>query len=144
MLSGRVIPFKNRGELRRKNTARARTVVQVGRDQELLRLRARIISCAGYTVHSLTPDQVTAEIRKARGPQVWVFCQTLDFYELALLAVVIRHRHPADRLLRLTNFHDVDQPPGLFDGVLEPIMGVDKLLRALAALAPRPSVRKTV
>jgi len=109
-----------------------------------LRLRAKIISCAGYTVQSLTPDHVPAQVRETGGPRVWVFCHTLDFYELALLAVAIRNSYPEDKLLRLTSLNDTQQAPGLFDELLEPIMGVDELLRVVAALAQRPSVRKTV
>ena len=101
MLQRRLIPFINRSNSRRKGTERLQTVLQVGQDQELLRLRAKIISCAGYTVQSMTPDQVHAEICGAPGPQIWVFCHTLNFYELALLAVAIRNSHPADKLLRL-------------------------------------------
>jgi hypothetical protein len=144
MLPRRVIPFLNSSNSRRQNADRPQTVFQIGRDQELLRLRAKIISCAGYTVQSMTPDQVPAEVREAREARVWVFCHTLDFYELALLAVAIRNSHPADKLLRLTSLNDIGQAPGLFDELLEPVMGVDELLRVVAALAQRPSVRKTV
>jgi hypothetical protein len=144
MLPRSVIPFINRSNSRRPSADRPQTVFQIGRDQALLRLRAKIISCAGYTVQSLTPDQVPAELREARGQRVWVFCHTLDLYELALVAVAIRNSQPADKLLRLTSLNDTVQAPGLFDDLLEPIMGVDELLRVVAALAQRPSVRKTV
>jgi hypothetical protein len=129
----RVIPFINRSNTHRQNADRPQTVFQIGRDQELLRLRAKIISCAGYTVQSMTPDQVPAEVRKALGPRVWVFCHTLDSYELAPLAVAIRNSHPADKLLRLTSLNDIAQAPGLCDELLEPIVGVDELLRVVAA-----------
>ena len=144
MLPRRVIPFINRSHSHRDGAERPQTVLQVGRDQELLRLRARIITRAGYTVHSMTPDQVTGEIRAARGPRIWVFCHTLDFYELALLAVAIRNAQPADKLLRLTSLNDIGQAPGLFDELLEPIMGVDELLRVVSVLAQRPTIRKRV
>jgi hypothetical protein len=144
MLPRRIIPSINRSNSRRQNADRPQTVFQIGRDQELLRLRAKLISCAGYTVQSMTPDQVPAEVREAREARVWVFCHTLDSYELALLAVAIRNSHPADKLLRLTSFNDIGQPPGLFDELLEPIVGVDELLRVVAALAQRPPVSKTV
>jgi hypothetical protein len=144
MLPRRIIPFINPTKSCRQGTERPQAVLQVGRDRELLRLRAKIISCAGYTVQSMTPDQVPAEIRETPGPRVWVFCHTLDFYELALLAVAIRNSHPADKLLRLTSLNDTQQAPGLFDELLEPIMGVDELLRVVAALAQRPPVRRTV
>jgi hypothetical protein len=144
MLPRRVIPFINRSNSGRQSSDRPQTVFQIGRDQELLDLRAKIIRCAGYTVHSMTPDQVPAEIRETSGPRVWVFCHTLGFYEIALLAVAIRNSRPEDKLLRLASLNDTQQAPGLFDELLEPIMGVDELLRVVAALARRPSVRKTV
>jgi hypothetical protein len=52
------------------------------------------------------PDEAVAEVQKARAAQVWVFCHTLEFYELALLAVAIRQRRPADKLLRLAGLND--------------------------------------
>jgi hypothetical protein len=144
MLSRRVVPFTNRSNSGPQDTEQSQTVLQVGRDQELLRLRAKIISSAGYTVRSMTPEQVPVEIREATAPRVWVFCHTLDFYELALLAVAIRNSRPADKLLRLTSLDDTQQAPGLFDEQLEPISGVDELLRVVAALAQSPPVRKTI
>ena len=110
-------------------------VVQIGRDEELLRLRAMVISTAGYSVHSMTPDQVTAELRKIQEVRVWVFCHTLEFYELALLAVAIRKDRPADKLLRLTGLNDIRQVPGLFDELLEPVRSIDDLLKMVADLA---------
>jgi hypothetical protein len=92
----------------------------------------------------MTPDQVPAEIWETPGPRVWVFCHTLDFYELALFAAAIRNNYPADKLLRLTSLNDIRQAPGLFDELLEPILGVDELLRMVDALAQGPPARKTV
>jgi hypothetical protein len=90
----------------------------------------------------MTPEETMAEIRKARGGQVWVFCHTLEFYELAFLAVAIRSTRPEDKLLRLSGLNDVRQAPGLFDELLEPVKGVDDLLRSVAVLAMQSSVRK--
>jgi hypothetical protein len=144
MLRPKVLPFRARSAPRPKGTERAQMVLQIGRDSELLRLRASIISSAGYTVHSMTPDQVPVEFQKTQGPRVWIFCHTLDFYELALLAAAIRNRHPADKLMRLSSLKDIEQAPGLFDELLEPIMGVDELLRLVATLAHCPSVRNSI
>jgi hypothetical protein len=135
MLPGRVIPFSVPVDRPSARAEQANTVVQIGRDEELLRLRAMVISSAGYTVHSMTPDEATGELKKAQGVRVWVFCHTLEFYELALLAVAIRRERPADKLLRLTGLHDIRQAPGLFDELLEPVKGVDGLLRMVADLA---------
>lgn len=137
MLPGRVLPFPYS-----QPTERSRFVVLVGRDQELLRLRARIIRSAGHSVYSVTPDEAVAEVQKERAAQVWVFCHTIEFYELALLAVAIRQRRPADKLLRLAGLNETVQPPGLFDELLEPVEGVDDLLRVVAALAKLPRGRK--
>lgn len=138
MLPGRVIPFLIPGDHPCPAADQPNIVVQIGRDEELLRLRAMVISSAGYTVHSMTPDQATAELRKTDGVRVWVFCHTLEFYELALLAIAIRKQRPADKLLRLTGLNDIRQVPGLFDELLEPVKGVDDLLRMVADLA-KPS-----
>ena len=83
----------------------------------------------------MTPDQAMGEVRKEREAQVWVFCHTLEFYELALLAVAIRSSRPGDKLLRLTGLDEITQMPGLFDGLLEPVRGVDDLLRTVGELA---------
>jgi hypothetical protein len=144
MLPRRVIPFINSSNSSGQDADWPQTVLQVGRDQELLQLRAKIISCAGYTVQSMTPDQVPAEIWRAPGPRVWIFCHTLNFYELAILGAAIRKSHPEDKLLRLSGLNDSPQLPGLFDELLEPVMGVDELVRVVAALAQHPPVRKTV
>jgi len=144
MLPRRVLQFINRSNSPGQNAERPQTVLQVGRDHELLRLRAEIISCAGYTVQSMTPDQVPAKIWPAPDPRVWIFCHTLNFYELAILAAAIRKSHPEDKLLRLSGLNDTPQLPGLFDELLEPVMGVDELVRVVAALAQHPPVRKTV
>jgi hypothetical protein len=137
MLPARIIPFTERSERNSLVPPQRQTVVLIGRDAELLGLRAKLISSAGYVVHFMTPDHARAEVRKARPSQVWVFCHTLEFSELALLAVAIRSSAPDDKLLRLTGLNDTEQVPGLFDEMLEPVMGVDDLLRAVGHLAKR-------
>jgi hypothetical protein len=128
----RVIPFSLPIDQPFLDSDRPNLVVQIGRDEELLRLRATVLSAAGYTVYSLTPEQTTEELKKARGVRVWVFCHTLEFYELALLALAIRKERPTDKLLRLSGLNDIRQVPGLFDELLEPAKGVDDLLRMIA------------
>lgn len=135
MLPGRVIPFTEQSHLYSEIPRQPPIVVLVGRDPELLRLRARVINAAGYFVHFITPDQATVELRGVRSPQVWVFCQTLEFYEPAVLAAAIRRNSPQHKLVRLTGFHDIGQAIGLFDEVLEPVSGVDDLLRVIGDLA---------
>jgi hypothetical protein len=117
--------------------------VQIGRDRELLRLRAKIIHSAGYTVHSIFPEEATATVRKVSGGRVWVFCHTLEFYELALLAVAIRSSCPADKLLRLTGLNaDIQQPQELFDELLDSVRGVDQLLQVVGRLVKQSALSK--
>jgi hypothetical protein len=69
MLPRRVIPFTEPSEKVSPGAARPQ-LVQIGRDRELLRLRAKIIHSAGYTVHSIFPDEATAAVRKTLGGRV--------------------------------------------------------------------------
>jgi hypothetical protein len=135
MMPRRIIPFAYPSQKVSAGGVQCRLVVQVGRDRELLRLRANVICSAGYTVHSMFPDEATAEVQKGRGGRVWVFCHTLQVYELALLAVAIRNSCPSDKLLRLSGLNDVEQPLKLFDELLDPAQGVDELLQGIGRLA---------
>jgi hypothetical protein len=135
----RVIPFAVLSEKVFSGAARPQ-LVQVGRDRELLRLRAKIIHSAGYTVYSIFPDEATATVRNVSGSRVWVFCHTLEFYELALLAVAIRSSCPADKLLRLTGPNDIQHPQGLFDEWLDSVRGVDQLLQVVGRLVKQSAL----
>ncbi len=135
MMPRRIIPFADPSQKVSAGGVPCRLVVQIGRDRELLRLRASVICSAGYTVHSMFPDEATAEVQKERGGRVWVFCHTLEVYQLALLAVAIRNCYPSDKLLRLSGLNDVQQPLGLFDELLDPVQGVDELLQGIGRLA---------
>jgi hypothetical protein len=139
MLLRRVIPFAEPTDKVSAGGARPQ-LVQVGRDRELLRLRAKIIHSAGYTVHSIFPEEATATVRNVSGGRVWVFCHTLEFYELATLAVAIRNSCPADKLLRLTGLSDIQQPQGLFDEWLDSVRGVDQLLHTVGRLVKRSAL----
>ena len=134
-LSDKVVPFARPDASSRPTNGLVKVVAQIGRDHELLRLRAMVMRSAGYIVHSMTLDEAAKEVRSARLAQVWVFCHTLEFYELAPLAAAIRMARPTDKLLRLTALNDVGQVPGLFDAWLEPVTGVDDLLRTVDGLA---------
>lgn len=135
MLPGRVIPFAEpNGNTSMGQVWLQNSVVQIGRDPELLRLRARVMHHAGFCVHSLVPDELTSQLPNAPGGQVWVFCHTLQDYEPALLATAIRSSRPADKLLRLAGLHDAEQAQVFFDEWLEPTEGVDELLLAINRL----------
>jgi hypothetical protein len=139
MLPRRVIPFTEPSEkLSPGGTRPQQLVVQIGRDRELLRLRAKIFHSAGYTVQSIFPDEAMQEVRKERAGRVWVFCHTLEFYELVLVAVAIRSSWPSDKLLKMASPNDMQQPQGLpqelFDEWLDSVRGVDELLQVVDRL----------
>jgi hypothetical protein len=130
----KVIPFSP-VEPPRQVAGKPSIVVQIGRDTELLRLRALVMQSAGYTVRSKSPADIADEIKRADGFRIWIFCHTVEFYELGPLATAIRKERPADKLLRLSGLNDLGQVPGLFDELLDPTQGVDELLRTVAGLA---------
>lgn len=143
MMPGRVIPFAEpNGNTPMGQIWLQNSVVQIGRDQELLRLRAKVIHNAGFCVHSLVPDELTVHLPKAPGGQVWVFCHTLQDYEPALLATTIRSNRPSAKLLRLAGLHDAEQAQVFFDEWLEPTEGVDELLLAISRLMKQSAATK--
>jgi hypothetical protein len=135
MQPGKVILFSASADPRTPSGGQPPVVVQIGRDEELLRLRALNISAAGYCVHSMTPNQVAAELEHADAFRVWVFCNTLESYELAMLALGIRYARPGDKLLRLSSPNDTALVTGFFDELLNPMKSVEDLLRTVADLA---------
>src|SRR5580698_2475566 len=140
MAPGRVIPFTKQSRPHPEaSQPQQQMVVLIGKDPELLRLRAQILGYAGYTVHYITPDQVTPDFLKTRTVQLWVFCQTLEFHESAVLAAAIRSTWPEDKVLRLSGRNDIRQAPELFDESLHPVMGVDDLLRVVGTLVKQSS-----
>jgi hypothetical protein len=134
-LPGRVVSISSRDASSQPTSGLVKVVAQIGRDNELLRLRAMVMCSAGYLVHSMSLDEAVKEVQNARLAQVWVFCHTLEFYDLIPLAVAIRIARPTDKLLRLTALNDIGQVPGLFDAWLDPVTGVNDLLRTVDGLA---------
>ncbi len=112
-------------------------VLQVSRDQELAKLRAKVIGAAGFSVRSFIPEQIEPAFQANYGDRVWVFCHTLETYEHAALAVAVRRRWPAAKLLRLKGISGFGQAAGLFDYSLEASDTIDTLLRVIADLAHR-------
>lgn len=139
MLQGRLLPFTDTCLPHDRLTRPLQRVVQIGRDEELLRLRAKLIDSAGFTVLSLSPDEAPAEVRRGLRSKVWLFCHTLEIYELAVLAAAVRNQCPGDKLLRMTGLDDIAERSGLFDELIKPLDGVDDLLRAVTDLARQAS-----
>jgi hypothetical protein len=132
-----VIPFVKSLEYPMQAPGFSELVVQVSRDQELARLRGKVMGAAGFSVRSLLPEDIAPELQANYGDRVWVLCHTLETYEHAALAVTIRRKWPAARLLRLNGISHFDQAAGLFDYSLEASDTIDTLLRVIADLARR-------
>ena len=143
MRLGRLLLFADvptRPERLGKSTGR---VVQIGKDPELLRLRGKLLANAGHRVRSFPPEQARAEMERADDSQLWIFCHTLAFYELADTAHAIRSSRPATRLLLLAGLHRIGPAATLFNEILKPAAGVDELLAIVASLVCTPAAEQS-
>ena len=79
MLSGRVIPFSLPLVPPCSAVEQANVVVQIGRDEELLQLRAKVMSSAGLTVTSMTPDQAPGNSKESKVQEYGSSATRLSF-----------------------------------------------------------------
>jgi hypothetical protein len=110
-------------------------ILSVGRDQEVLKLRERMIAGrSDLTVRSITPEQAEGYARDSRL-RLWIFCSTVELPKLMYLASSIRRYSPNSRLLLL----DRDQLPRfgltLFHRAVCAFDKVDSLLEAVSQMA---------
>ena len=131
MIPGRVIPFSQQSDRCQTSARTLLSIVQVSGDRELSRLREKVLVSAGHSVLSIRPDELAAASTVSREPRVWIFCHTIEFYELASMAVTVRRMRPADKLLLLTGLNDTGQVPIAFDGRLDPVAGLTGLLQTV-------------
>ena len=143
----RVIPFAEPAEKHLDKTAPVvvrRSIIQLGRDQNLLALRARVIESSGASVHSIAPEEAETELANTQMPKIWIFCHTLEFREFVSLATRVRRERPTDKLLRLNGLDEARSSKDLVDRWLEPVSTVEDLLRMVADLGcpPGPSLTR--
>lgn len=112
-----------------------RSVISVGRNPELLRLRQEIISSnSKLSVHSMTPDE--ADPWSARNePRLWVFCHTVELPRLVYLACRVLRFSPESRMILLEGRQRIGFESSLFHLVLRPADGVEGFLDAVTNLS---------
>lgn len=111
------------------------SIFSVGRDQELLRQRERIIAArSDLRVRSLTPEEAEDPAR-GTTPHLWIFCNSIEVAKLVYLACSIRRYSPDSRLLRLKGALQNSFEDSLFHWVLPASEGIDSFLKAVSTLA---------
>lgn len=111
------------------------TIFSVGRDQELLRQRERIIAArSDLRVRSMTPEEAEAPAR-GTTPHLWIFCDSIEIAKLVYLACSIRRYSPNSRLLRLKGALQSSFEDSLFHWILPASEGIDPFLQAVNTLA---------
>jgi hypothetical protein len=109
-------------------------VISVGRNGEVLRLREGLLSSRGRPVQSLTPEQAETEAHSA-DPHVWIFCSSVELFQIVYLACSIRRYSPESRLLLFEDLRLAGFEGALFHKVLKSADGPNALLTALDEMA---------
>jgi hypothetical protein len=109
-------------------------IISVGRNEELLRLREKLLSRTGLRVHSMQPEAAETQARSPES-RVWVFCSTVETEELIFLASSVHRYSPPSRLLLIEGIHPVRLEASLVDRVLRASDGDDTLLAFVSRLA---------
>lgn len=131
-----LLNFKSRSssELGQCLASRPMEIVSVGRDQELLRLREKLLSGLGSCIQSMLPESAEEKARSERC-RLWLFCNTIELGELVYLATSIRRYSPGSRLVLIEGVRPVRFESVLFDRILRASDSVDTLLAAVSGLA---------
>lgn len=112
-----------------------RSIISVGNDPELLRLRQQVISSqSSLSVYSLSPDEAAPWSARTE-PRLWVFCHTVELSRLVYLACRVLRFSPESRLILLEGNQRIGFESSLFHIVLRPSDGVERFLDAVTTLA---------
>jgi hypothetical protein len=112
-----------------------RSIVLVGRDQELLRLRQQAIrSQSSLEVHSLAPEEADSWSARTQ-PHLWVFCHTVELPRLVYLACRVLRFSPESRLILIEGRQRIGFESSLFHRILRPSDGPGGFLDAVSDLS---------
>lgn len=109
-------------------------IVSVGRNEDLLRLREKLLSRIGLRVRSMQPEEAETQIQSPES-RVWVFCNTIEVEEFIFLASSVHRYSPPSRLLLIEGDHPVRLEASLVDRVFHATDGLDTLLAFVSRLA---------
>jgi hypothetical protein len=111
------------------------SIISVGRDPELLRLREQaILRQSSLSIRSMTPDEA-AEWSGRPEPRLWIFCHTVEQPRLVNLACKVLRFSPESRLILLEGPQRIGFESSLFHLVVRPSDGVDGILEAVNSLS---------
>ena len=112
------------------------SILSIGRDTELLRLRSAILRQAGYLVTETSDPHVAVSTFLKNAPDVVVLCHTLSSQQKTILIHDIHAFKPHTSILSLEAEHsDVNA-----DAVISSMDGPKTMLAAVAGLVRRASV----
>lgn len=112
-----------------------RSIISVGSDPELLRLREQVIcSQSTLSVRSMTPEEAGSWSARAE-PHVWVFCHTVELPRLVYLACRVLRFSPQSRLILLEGTQRIGFESSLFHLIIRPSDGANGFLEALTNLS---------
>jgi hypothetical protein len=109
-------------------------VISVGKDKQILHMRAKLLIHGGYSVRSMAPEDAETD---ARSPTrcVWIFCSSVDLAQLIYLACSIRRYSHSSRLLLIEGSRPIKFEAALFHRVLKDEDGGSTLIAAVSEMA---------
>jgi hypothetical protein len=137
MRSDKVLSFRSSRTGKDRVPARStpRSIISVGKDPELLRLREKVIgSQSSLSIHSMTPREADSWSARTE-PHLWVFCHTVELPWLVYLACRVSCFSPESRLILLEGTQRIGLESSLFHLIVRPTDGVDGFLEAVTSLS---------
>lgn len=108
------------------------SIISVGRDSEVLRLREKVIrSRSDLAVRSLNPEEAERPAR-AIEPHLWIFCRSIELPTLVWLAGDVRRYSAGSKLLLLVGSRRVGFEAKLFHHLIDPLEGVEQFLNLIS------------
>lgn len=108
-------------------TGEAPLIVCIGRDPMLLFTRGKILSGHGYHVTIGQPEMIFSRL-DSTSPSLFIFCQTIPREVCDALAVEIKLRYPAAKMLLLIETPSERYDEMLFSSTFRPLEGPEALL----------------
>lgn len=111
------------------------SIISVGRDAEILRLRQEVIcGRSDLSVRSFSPEEAEPWTHRPE-PHLWIFCYTVELPRLVYLSCRVLRFSPESKLLLLEGRQRTGFEASLFHQVLRRTEGEGPFLDALERLA---------
>lgn len=127
--------FPRDGRDRTHSRSAPLSILSVGRDPDILRLRNQVIrSRSEMNIRSMNPEEAESWARRTE-PYLWIFCSTVELSKVVYLACSIRRYSSCSKLLLLEGSRAIGFEAQLFHQVLNPIQSVEEFLDAVSHLS---------